>query len=74
MIIVKNLLSFCVEFAILLCFLLFCRLRSVNKDVNVRNEASSEMAQTYTKKSSEKHFQDIIADQENGVCSLKSRC
>jgi hypothetical protein len=74
MVIVKNLLSFCVESEILLHFLLFHRLRSVNKDVNVRNEAWSEMDRTYTKKSSEKYFLDRIADRRTRVCSLESRC
>jgi hypothetical protein len=62
MIIVKNLLSFCVEFEILLYFLLFCRLWNVNKDVNVRKKAWSEMDRTYMKKSSEKHLWTRIAD------------
>jgi hypothetical protein len=62
MVIVKNLLSFCVEFDILLHFLLICRLWSVNKDVNVRNKVWSKMDRTYTKKSSEKHFLNRIMD------------
>jgi hypothetical protein len=70
MVIVKNLLSLYVEFEILLHFLLFCKLWSVNKDVNVRNEALSEMNQTYTKKSSEKYFWTRIADRSNGIRSL----
>jgi hypothetical protein len=70
MVIVKNLLSLCVEFEILLYFLLFYRLWSVNKDVNVRNEAWSEMNRTYTKKSSEKHFWTRITDHNNGIRSL----
>jgi hypothetical protein len=52
MLIVKNLFSFYVEFEILLYFLLFCRSLSVNKDVNMRNNAWNEMDQIYTKKSS----------------------
>jgi hypothetical protein len=36
MLIVKNLVSFYVEFEILLYFLLFCRSLSVNKDANMR--------------------------------------
>jgi hypothetical protein len=51
MLIVKNLFSFYVEFEILLHFLLFCRLLSVNKDVNMRNNVWNEMGQIYTKKS-----------------------
>jgi hypothetical protein len=70
-IIVKNLLSFCVEFEILLHFLLVYRLWSVNKDVNVRNEAWSEMDRTYTKKSSEKHFWTRIADCNYQNCGPK---
>jgi hypothetical protein len=38
--------------------LLDYRLWSVNKDINMRNEAWSEMDRTYKKKSSEKHFRD----------------
>jgi hypothetical protein len=56
MVIIKNLLSICVDFKILLYFLLFCGLWSVNKDVNVRNEAWNEMDRTYTKKSSKKYL------------------
>jgi hypothetical protein len=52
MLIVKNLFSFYVEFEILLHFLLFYRSLSVNKDVNMRNNAWNEMGQIYTKKSS----------------------
>jgi hypothetical protein len=52
MLIVKNLFSFYVEFEILLYFLLFCRSLSVNKDVNIRNNAWNEMGRIYTKKSS----------------------
>jgi hypothetical protein len=48
-VIVKNLLSFYVEFEILLHFLLIYKLWSVNKDVNVRNEAWNEMDQIYMK-------------------------
>jgi hypothetical protein len=54
MLIAKNLFSFYVEFGILLHFLLFYRLWNVNKDVNMRNDASNEMDRTYMKKSSEK--------------------
>jgi hypothetical protein len=77
MLIVKNLLSFYVEFEILLHFLLFYRLWNVNKHVNMRNVAWNEMNRTYTKKSSEKHFwikivdrNHQIADCNNGVCYL----
>jgi hypothetical protein len=52
MLIVKDLFSFYVKFEILLHFLLFCRSLSVNKDVNMRNNAWNEMGQIYTKKSS----------------------
>jgi hypothetical protein len=52
MLIVKNLFSFYVEFEILLYFLLFYRSLSVNKDVNMRNNAWNEMGRIYTKKSS----------------------
>jgi hypothetical protein len=65
MLIVKNLFSLYFEFEILLHFLLFCKLWSVNKDVNVRNEAWNEMDRTYMKKSSEKYFWTIIADRDN---------
>jgi hypothetical protein len=71
-VIVKNLLSFCVEFEILLYFLLFCRLMSVNKDVNVRNEAWSEIDRTYMKKSSEKYFLDRIADHNCQNCGPRN--
>jgi hypothetical protein len=60
-----------------LCFLLFCRLWNVNKDVNLRNDVWNEMDRTYTKKSNEKHFWTKIADRNyqitdrnNGICSL----
>jgi hypothetical protein len=58
MLIVMNIFSFCVEFEVLLHFLLNYRLWSVNKDINMRNEAWSEMDRTYMKKSSEKHLLD----------------
>jgi hypothetical protein len=69
MVIIKNLLSLCVEFEILLYFLLFCRLWSINKDVNMRNETWSEMDRTYMNKSSEKHFLTRITN-NNGIRSL----
>jgi hypothetical protein len=68
MVIVKKLLSLCVEFEILLHLLLFCMLWSVNKDINVRNEALSEIDRTYTKKSSEKHFWTRITDRNYLNC------
>jgi hypothetical protein len=68
--IVKNLVSFYVEFEILLYFLLFCRLWNVNKNVNMRNDVWNEMDRTYTKKSSEKHFWTKFADHNYGICSL----
>jgi hypothetical protein len=68
MLIVKNLFNF--EFEILLHFLLYCRLWSVNKDVNVRNEPWNEMDRTYMKKSSEKYFRTRIAGRNNGIHSL----
>jgi hypothetical protein len=58
MLIIMNIFSFCVKFEILLYFLLDYRLWSVNEDINMRNEAWSKIDQTYTKKSSEKHFLD----------------
>jgi hypothetical protein len=58
MLIVMNIFSFYIEFEILMYFLLDYRLWSVNEDINMRNEAWSEMDRTYTKKSSEKHFLD----------------
>jgi hypothetical protein len=77
MLIVKNLFNFYVKFEILLHFLLFCRLWNVNKDVNMINDAWNEMDQTYTKKSSEKHFWTNFADHNHqivdrnyGICSL----
>jgi hypothetical protein len=70
MLIVKNLLSFYVEFEILLHFLLFYRLWNVNKDINMRNDAWNKMDQIYTKKSSEKHFWTKFADRNYGICSL----
>jgi hypothetical protein len=77
MVIVKNLLSFYVEFEIMLYFLLFCRLWSVNKDVNVRNEAWSEMDRTYTKNqvksTSGQELRTVIikiVDRNNGIRSL----
>jgi hypothetical protein len=57
MLFVKNLFSFYVEFEILLYFLLVYRLLNVNKDVNMKINASwNEIGRTYIKKSSEKHF------------------
>jgi hypothetical protein len=58
MLIVMNVFSFCVEFEILLHFLLDYKLWSVNEDINMRNELWSEIDRTYTKKSSENHFLD----------------
>jgi hypothetical protein len=66
--IVKNLFSFCVEFEILLYFLLDFRLWSVNKNINMRNEVWSEMDRTYTEKSSEKNFLDRITDHDYKNC------
>jgi hypothetical protein len=67
MLIVKSLFSFYVEFKILLHFLLNFRLWSVNENINMRNEAWSEMDRTNTKNSSEKHFQDRIVDCNTGT-------
>jgi hypothetical protein len=68
MLIIKDLLSFYVEFEILLHFLLFYRLWNVKKDVNMRNDAWNEMDRTYTKKSSEKHFWTKITDRNYQNC------
>jgi hypothetical protein len=74
MLVFKIFFNFYVEFEILLHLLLFCRLLNVNKDVNMRNNVWNEMGQTYTKKSSEKHFHTKIADRKLSLVRFEKKC